>query len=401
MPLDSFPHFPIISSTHKVPLIRPLLRQQATFAVKAWTFCLGLLAIILEVNMAKIPVAVLAATGAVGQRFVQLLADHPWFEVKAVTGSERTVGQPYAEGVRWILPGQIPPAIARLTVQRTVANLDTPVVFSALPSQEARELEPRFAAAGYAVVTNASAFRMTSDVPLIIPEINPEHTALIACQQEQRGWSGFIVASPNCSTTSIVLPMKILQNSFGLEAAVMTTMQAISGAGYPGVPSMAILDNVIPHIAGEDEKLETEPQKLLGDLVDGQVQMADLRLSAQANRVPVMDGHLASVSVRLAEPATAEEAIDALTSWQRPSVCEGLPTSPTRPVIYRPEVDRPQPRLDREAADGLAWTVGKVRPCNVLDLRYMAITHNTLRGAASGSILNAELLVAQGFIKRG
>ncbi len=372
-------------------------------------FCLGLLPgllsgflpIFLEVSMAKIPVAVLAATGAVGQRFVQLLADHPWFEVMAVTGSERTVGRPYGEGVRWILPGRIPPAVAGLTVQPTAPNLETPVVFSALPSQEARELEPRFAAAGYAVVTNASAFRMTDDVPLLIPEINPDHTGLIRCQQEQRGWSGFIVASPNCSTTSIVLPMKVFQDAFGLEAAVIVTMQAISGAGYPGVPSMAILDNVIPHIGGEDEKLETEPKKLLGSLVDGELQMADLRLSAQANRVPVMDGHLASVSVGLTDPATAPEAIDALTSWRPPSVCAELPTSPSSPIIYRQEADRPQPRLDREAADGLAWTVGKVRPCNVLDLRYMSITHNTLRGAASGSILNAELLVAQGFIKRG
>lgn len=350
--------------------------------------------------MAKIPVAVLAATGAVGQRFVQLLADHPWFEVKAVTGSERTVGRPYAEGVHWILPGQIPPAIADLTVQPTTPTLDTPVVFSALPSQEARELEPRFAAAGYAVVTNASAFRMTADVPLLIPEINPDHTALITCQQEQRGWSGFIVASPNCSTTSIVLPMKVFDDAFGLEAAVITTMQAISGAGYPGVPSMAIIDNVIPHIGGEDEKLETEPKKLLGEFLDGVLHMADLRLSAQANRVPVMDGHLASVSVGLTGRVTVPEAINALTAWQAPSICAELPTSPSRALIYRREADRPQPRLDREAADGLAWTVGKVRRCDVLDLRFMAITHNTLRGAASGSILNAELLVAQGYIER-
>lgn len=350
--------------------------------------------------MAKIPVAVLAATGAVGQRFVQLLADHPWFEVKAVTGSERTAGRPYGEGVRWVLPGTIPPAVAGLTVQPTTTDLDAPVLFSALPSQEARELEPRFAAAGYAVVTNASAFRMADGVPLLIPEINPDHTALIPCQQEQRGWSGFIVASPNCSTTSIMLPMKVFQDAFGLEAAVITTMQAISGAGYPGVPSMAILDNVIPHIGGEDEKLETEPKKLLGALVHGQLQMADLRLSAQANRVPVMDGHLASVSVGLTEPATVRDAVDALTAWRPPAVCAELPTSPVRPLIYRHEADRPQPRLDREAAGGMAWSVGKVRSCNVLDLRYMAITHNTLRGAASGSILNAELLVVQGYIKR-
>jgi aspartate-semialdehyde dehydrogenase len=273
-----------------------------------------------------------------------------------------------------------------------------PVVFSALPSQEARVWEPRFAAAGYAVVTNASAFRMTEDVPLLIPEINPDHTSLIPRQQQSRNWSGFIVASPNCSTTSIVLPMKVFQDAFGFEAAVITTMQAISGAGYPGVPSLSIMDNVVPYIGGEDEKLENEPKKLLGKIVDGALAYAPLRLSAQANRVPVLDGHLAGVSVKLGEPATPEAAIAALQAWQAPAICRELPSSPARPLIYRPEPDRPQPRLDRDAEDGLAWTVGKVRRCPVLDIRYMAITHNTLRGAASGSILNAELLVAQGYI---
>ena len=350
--------------------------------------------------MKKIPVAILAATGAVGQRFVQLLADHPWFEVVAVTGSERTAGRLYGESVGWILPGEVPPAIAGLTVSPTEPNLDVPVVFSALPSGEARDLEPRFAAAGYAVVTNASAFRMTADVPLLIPEINPDHTSLIPCQQENRGWSGFIVASPNCSTTSIVLPMKIFQDAFGLEAALITTMQAISGAGYPGVPSLAIMDNIIPHIGGEDEKLEVEPKKILGRVDDGAVAPAGIRLSAQANRVPVIDGHLASVSVRFSNPATLEEAVEALTTWQPPAVCSELPSSPAQTLVYRSEDDRPQPRLDRNAEDGLAWTVGKVRPCGVLDLRFLAITHNTLRGAASGSILNAELLVEQGYLPR-
>lgn len=346
----------------------------------------------------KIPVAILAATGAVGQRFVQLLADHPSFEVTAVTGSERTAGQPYGESVNWILPGAVPPTIADFTIQPTETTLDVPVVFSALPSQEARELEPCFAAAGYAVVTNASAFRMTEDVPLLIPEINPDHTDLIPLQQENHGWSGFIVASPNCSTTSIVLPLKIFQDTFGLEAAVITTMQAISGAGYPGVPSLAIMDNIIPHIGGEDEKLEVEPKKILGSMGEGGLTLADVQLSAQANRVPVIDGHLASVSVKLSREASVEEAIEALKSWQPPDICARLPTSPEQLVIYRHEADRPQPRLDRDAEDGLAWTVGKVRPCGVLDLRFLAITHNTLRGAASGSILNAELLVEQGYI---
>ena len=349
--------------------------------------------------MKKIPVAVLGATGAVGQRFVQLLADHPWFDVVAVTGSERTVGRAYGEGVNWVIPGDPPPGIAELTVQATEPNLDAPVVFSALPTQDARELEPVFAGAGYAVITNASAHRMVDDVPLLIPEINPDHTALICRQQEARGWSGFMVASPNCSTTSIVLPMKVFQDTFGLHAAVITTMQAISGAGYPGVPSMAILDNVIPHIGGEDEKLENEPRKLLGRVVDHEIVLADLQLSAQANRVPVMDGHLASVSVKLDDPATPQQAVEVLETWEPPAICAELPSSPQRPLIYRHEEDRPQPRLDRDSEAGLAWTVGKVRRCNVLDLRYLAITHNTLRGAASGSVLNAELLVVQGLLK--
>lgn len=349
--------------------------------------------------MKKIPVGVLGATGAVGQRFVQLLADHPWFEVVAVTGSERTVGRPYGEGVRWVIPGDPPRAISQLTVQATEPTLDAPVVFSALPTAKARELEPVFAEAGYAVVTNASAFRMADDVPLLIPEINSTHTDLICRQQEARGWAGFIVASPNCSTTSMVLPMKVFQDAFGLQAALITTMQAISGAGYPGVPSMAIMDNVIPHIGGEDEKLENEPRKLLGRVVDHELVLAELQLSAQANRVPVMDGHLASVSVKLKEPATPEMAIEVLETWQPPEICSELPSSPQRPLIYRKEEDRPQPRLDRDSEEGLAWTVGKVRSCNVLDLRYTAITHNTLRGAASGAVLNGELLRVQGFLK--
>ena len=351
----------------------------------------------------KIPVGVLGATGTVGQRFVQLLDGHPWFEVVAVTGSDRTIGQPYGQGVNWVIPGEPPAAAADLIVQPTEPNLEiggeTPVVFSALPTSLAKEWEPRFAAAGYAVVTNASSFRMTPDVPLLIPEVNPEHTGLIPTQQANNGWSGFIVASPNCSTTSLILPMKIWQDAFGLEAAVITTLQAVSGAGYPGVSSMDIMDNVVPYIGGEDGKLESEPKKLLGTVTDGLLQLAEIRTSAQANRVPVIDGHLASVSVKLGKSPTVEQAIAALESWQPPAVCRQLPTAPERTLIYRHEPDRPQPRLDRDAENGLAWTVGSVRPCGVLDLRFLAITHNTLRGAASGSILNAELLVVQGYIK--
>jgi aspartate-semialdehyde dehydrogenase len=329
-----------------------------------------------------------------------LLASHPWFEVAAVTGSPRTIGRPYREGVNWVVPGDIPPAVAELVVQPTEPTLDVPVVFSALPSGEAWELEPLFAHRGYAVITNASAFRMTADVPLLIPEINADHTSLIPRQRENHGWPGFIVASPNCSTTSVVLPMKILDDAFGLEAALITTMQALSGAGYPGVPSLAIVDNVIPYIPGEDDKLEMEPRKLLGTVTDGELALASMRLSAQANRVPVLDGHLASVSVQLMDEATPPQAIDALTAWQPPAVCARLPSSPAHALLYRDEDDRPQPRLDRDAAGGMAWTVGKMRSCGVLDLRFLAITHNTLRGAASGAILNAELLVEQRYIDR-
>ncbi len=351
----------------------------------------------------KIPVGVLGATGTVGQRFVQLLADHPWFEVVAVTGSDRTIGMTYGEGVNWVIPGELPTAVAGLIVQPTLPDLEiggeNPVVFSALPTVLAREWEPQFASAGYAVITNASAYRMTPDVPLLIPEVNPNHTCLIPSQRANNNWLGFIVASPNCSTTSIILPLKVWQEAFGLEAAVITTLQAVSGAGYPGVSSMDILDNVVPHIGGEDSKLENEPKKLLGTVTDGVLQLADIQTSAQANRVPVLDGHLAGVSVKLGRKATVEEGITALEDWQPPAICQQLPTSPKRPLIYRHEPDRPQPRLDRDSEEGLAWTVGKVRECGVLDLRFMSITHNTLRGAASGSILNAELLVVQGYIQ--
>ncbi len=348
--------------------------------------------------MQKIPVGILAATGAVGQRFVSLLVEHPWFEITAVTGSPRTVGRPYGEGVNWLLDGDVPEKVARLIVQPTEPNLDVPIVFSALPSDEARELEPQFAAAGYKVLTNASPFRMDPYVPLLIPEVNADHIQLIPDQQKAYDWPGWIVANANCSTTSIVLPLNILQQAYGLDTAVVVTMQAISGAGYPGVPSLAIMDNVIPYIGGEDGKLESEPRKLCGTYQNGQIALADFVVSAQANRVPVIDGHLASVSVKLKQSATAEQVIDLFQNWQPPSWYHDLPSSPERVLVYRPEEDRPQPRLDRNSGAGLAWTVGRVRSCPVNDVRFLSITHNTLRGAASGSVLNAELLVQQGYI---
>jgi aspartate-semialdehyde dehydrogenase len=346
----------------------------------------------------KIPVGILAATGAVGQRFIQHLVDHPWFEIAALTGSERTAGRPYGEGVNWLLPGDPPAAIAEMIVQPTEPTLEPRVLFSALPTAEARQLEPKFAQAGYIVLTNASPFRMDPCVPLLIPEVNPDHTALIPRQKEEYGWDGWIVANANCSTTSIVLPLQILHKTYGVETAVITTLQAISGAGYPGVPSLDIMDNVIPYIGGEDGKLESEPRKLCGTYANGAIEMAPFKVSAQANRVPVIDGHLGSVSVKLSQSTSAEEVIQLFQIWQPPEIVRDLPTMPESVFIYRPEANRPQPRLDRDAGNGLAWTVGGVRQCPVNDIRFLSITHNTLRGAASGSVLNAELLVKQGFI---
>lgn len=348
--------------------------------------------------MNKIPVGVLGATGTVGQRFIQLLVNHPWFELKAITGSTRTAGKRYGDGVLWKLAGDPPSDIADMIVQPTEPNLDVKIVFSALPTDEATELEPRFAEAGYLVATNASSYRMTEDVPLLIPEVNPDHLQLVETQKRNRGWSGAIIANANCSTTTAMLPLKIWQQAFGLEAVQMVTMQAISGAGYPGVPSLDIMDNVIPYIGKEDEKLETEPRKILGRYAGEQIEMGDFKVSAQANRVPVLDGHLSSISVKLGRRVSAEEGIAAFKEWQIPEMIRQLPSCPPHLLIYRDEPNRPQPRLDRDNGNGIAWTVGKVRECGVLDLKFMALTHNTLRGAASGSILNAELVVAMGYL---
>ena len=345
----------------------------------------------------KIPVGILAATGSVGQRFVEHLVDHPWFEITAVTGSSRTAGRPYGEGVNWQLDGDPPEKIANLIVQPTEPNLEPRILFSALPTPQARELEGKFAEAGYIVLTNASPYRMDPLVPLLIPEVNADHSALIPHQQKEYGWDGFIVANANCSSTSIVLPMQILHQAYGIESAVVVTLQAISGAGYPGVPSLDIMDNIMPYIGGEDGKLETEPRKMCGRYVDGKIEHAPFAVSAQANRVPVIDGHIGSVSVKLKNPASGEEAIELFKNWQPPEICQQLPSMPNPVLIYRPEDDRPQPRKDRNSGNGLAWTLGRVRDCPVNDVRFLALAHNTLRGAASGSVLNAELLKLQGY----
>ncbi len=346
----------------------------------------------------KIPVAVLGATGTVGQRFVQLLADHPWFQVTALAASESSAGRPYAEVARWVIPGDPPPRIAEMTVRPLEPDLPARIVFSALPSTVARRVEPRFAQAGYAVCSNASAFRQEPGIPLLIPEVNADHIALIERQRAERGWRGFIVTSPNCTTTGIVLPLKPLDEAFGLRRVLAVSMQAISGAGHPGVASLDILGNIVPYIGGEEEKIEAETRLLLGRLEEGRRVEADLVISAQANRVPVLDGHTVCLSLGFERPPTPEEAVAALTDFRGPEVVRRLPSAPARPIVVRPEPDRPQPRRDRDAEGGMAISVGRVRPCPLLDLRLVSVSHNTLRGAASGSILNAELLVASGVV---
>lgn len=346
----------------------------------------------------KIRVGILAATGSVGQRFIQHLVDHPWFEITALTGSPRTAGKPYGEGVNWLLDGDVPASVADMIVQPTEPDLDADILFSALPTAEARELEPKFAQAGYPLLTNASPYRMDPYIPLMIPEVNPDHSGLIAHQKAAYGWEGFIVANANCATTSIVLPLHILHQAIGLEKVIVTTMQAVSGAGYPGVPSLDIMGNVIPYIKNEDDKMETEPRKICGRFVDGEIEMAPFQVGAQANRVPVIDGHLASISTQFRRTADMEEVRSIFENWETSDLVRGLPSSPDQVFVYRSEPDRPQPRIDKDTGNGLAWTVGGLRPCPVFDLRFLSMTHNTLRGAASGSILNAELLVRQGII---
>ncbi|MGC9398410.1 MAG: aspartate-semialdehyde dehydrogenase [Anaerolineae bacterium] len=347
----------------------------------------------------KIPVAVLGATGAVGQRFVQLLARHPWFEITALAASARSAGKPYAEACKWVLPGDPPSEPGAMTVRDLTPDLPARIVFSALPSDVAREVEPRFAEAGYVVCSNASAYRYEPDVPLLIPELNADHLTLLARQRAGRGWAGCLVTSPNCTTTAIAMALKPLDVAFGVRQVFVSTLQAVSGAGYPGVASLDILGNVIPHIGGEEQKIVRETRQLLGRMVGGVRADADIVISAHANRVPVLEGHTVTLSVGFAETPTVEAAIAALREYRGTEVVRGLPSAPARPVLVRMEPDRPQPRRDRDAADGMAVTVGRVRPCPLLDLRMVAVVHNTLRGAAGGALLNAELLVKAGYVE--
>ena len=346
--------------------------------------------------MNRLRVGILGATGTVGQRFLQLLADHPQFVVTAVAASDRSQGKPYAEACAWRLPGALPDGVARLVVQAPEPPLDCDLVFSSLPSDIAGAVETRFARAGYPVLTNSSPHRMDDAVPLLIPEVNPEHLALLdACKGTG---AGFIVANPNCSTVMIALALAPLAARFGLRAAVVTTLQAISGAGYPGVASLDITDNVVPFIAEEEEKIARETRKILGALDDGRVTPAACEVSAQCHRVNVVDGHLAAVRVSLARPTEPAELRAAWTSFTGLPQQLQLHSAPPRPIVVRDEPDRPQPRLDRDAGAGMSVTVGRVARDTVLGHRFVALSHNTIRGAAGAAILNAELLLARGYL---
>lgn len=343
----------------------------------------------------KYRVGVLGATGTVGQRFIQLLENHPQFEITALAASDRSAGKPYAEACAWKLSGTVPEYARNIPVRPIEPRLDCEIVFSSLPSSVARETEEAFARAGYPVISNSSSYRMDEDVPLLIAEINHDHVGLIDVQKHKRGFSkGFIVTNPNCAVISIAPPLAALHRRFGVESAVVTTLQAISGAGYPGVASLDIFDNVIPYIAGEEPKIETESQKILGEFKDGAVQNADFVLSAQCFRVPVIDGHSASVRVDLRGKATLEEVVEAMKSF--PSL--DLYSSPERFIEVTDEPSRPQPRLDRDKGKGMTVTVGRIFPDNIFDYRFVALSHNTVRGAAGAAVLNAELLISKGVI---
>ena len=347
--------------------------------------------------MSKIPVAVLGATGIVGQRFIEMLADHPWFEVAALVGSDRSAGKPYGEAANWVLAGDPPAGINEMQVLPLSTEIPGRIAFSALPAGVAKEVELDFAAAGFIVCSNASAYRLEPDIPVIIPEVNGDHLQMLETQR-RRGWKGLIVTSPNCTTTGIVMALDPLHKAFKVNRLMATSFQAVSGAGYPGVPFLDIHDNVVPFISGEEEKMEKETRLLLGQMVNGQRQEAEIIVSAQANRVAVIHGHTVCLSVGFENCPSVEEALEVFESYRGLESVGHLPSAPARPVVLRHEPDRPQPRQDRDLDHGMVCTVGRVRPCPILDLRLVSVTHNAIRGAAGGSVLNAELLKAEGYL---
>jgi aspartate-semialdehyde dehydrogenase len=346
----------------------------------------------------KLPIGILGATGVVGQRFIQMLEHHPWFEVAWLAASDRSEGKAYAAAARWRLKTPIPPAVAKMQVSPATPDSAPKVIFAALDSSIAAELEPRFAEAGCAVVSNSSALRMQADVPLVIPEVNSGHIKLIDVQGWRKQSGGYVVTNPNCSAIGLVLALAPIQQHFGLDTVMAVTMQAVSGAGYPGVASLDILGNVIPFIRNEEEKMEEETRKLLGSLNGSKVIPGAFRMSAQCNRVAVEDGHTESVSVRLKKQAKPEEIIAVWNSYRAEPQELKLPSAPDRPVVYLDANDRPQPRFDVDMGAGMTAAVGRLRPCGVLDWKFTVLSHNTIRGAAGAAVLNAELLKAKGYL---
>ncbi len=349
--------------------------------------------------MDKIRVAVLGATGMVGQRFIEFLADHPYFEITSLAASERSAGKKYSEVAKWYLKGEIPENVKDMVVTEIdPEKIKAEIVFSALPSSVAKEVEPKFAEAGFIVCSNASAYRMAEDVPLLIPEVNPEHIEMIEVQRKKRGWEGAIITNPNCSTIMATLALKPVYDAFGLNKVFITTMQALSGAGYSGVPGMAILDNLIPFIKGEEDKVESEPLKILGKFNGEVIEMAEFKISAQCNRVNVLDGHTECVSIEMEEKAGIEDIKKVMNEFRGEPQKLNLPSAPEQPVIVREEPDRPQPRFDRDAGRGMSVTVGRLREDPILHAKFVVLGHNTIRGAAGASVLNAELLVKKKLI---
>lgn len=347
--------------------------------------------------MDKLNVAILGATGAVGQRFIQLLEDHPWFQITELIGKS-SAGKRYGEAVNWILDGNPPADIVDIIVKPLDSKIDAQLIFSALPKDAAVDRELELAAAGHIVCTNASAHRMTADVPLLLPEVNADHVALIDVQRQQRGWkTGALVANSNCTTMPVVMALAPLKH-FGIEKVMIVSEQAISGAGYPGVASLDIIDNVIPYVSGDEGKMETETLKMLGTYQDNGVTAYESIISATATRVPLLDGHLVNMSIGLREKPEIDEILDLWANYRGAEDIAMLPSAPEKPLQYLPQINRPQPRRDRMAGKGMMTSIGRLRECPILDYKFATLSHNTIRGAAGCSILNAEMLAVRGYI---
>ncbi len=334
----------------------------------------------------------------VGQRFISLLEHHPWFEARWLAASDRSAGKNYSEACNWRLRDPMPTAARDLMVHECKPGKAPQLIFSSLDSRVAGEVEREFAQAGHVVVSNSSNHRMEPDVPLLIPEVNPDHLAMVRQQRKQRGWKGMIVTNPNCTTVGLVMSLAPLERAFGLEKVLVTSMQAVSGAGYPGVPTLDIMGNVIPFISGEEEKVEREAHKLLGKLADGRVTKGNFVVSAHCNRVFVEDGHTEAVSISLRSKASLEDLIEAWRKFRALPQERGLPSAPKHPIIVREERDRPQVKFDVQAGGGMAAVIGRARVCPVLQFKYTTLSHNTIRGAAGAALLNAELMKSEGYL---